>query len=106
MLDDRDGGTFAMNRTARLIFLLAGPPPCATYSAAHDKLDTTSNGDMVLGPDYEVDPDLKDKGNPKGQSFEFSMALADSKIFRGDDTTLDPKKKIRKPRKIFVYVPA
>ncbi len=34
------------------------------------------------------------------------MPLADSKIFRGDDFTLDRKKDIRKERKIFVYVPA
>src|SRR5438477_13220099 len=35
------------------------------------------------------------------------MKLADSKIFRGDDSTLEPEKKpVRKARKIFVYVPA
>ncbi|HEX7898855.1 MAG TPA: alpha/beta hydrolase-fold protein [Planctomycetota bacterium] len=62
--------------------------------------------DLVVGPDYTVDPDLKDQGNPKGKSFEFMMALADSKIFKGDDTTLDPKKAVRKERKISVYVPA
>lgn len=64
------------------------------------------NGDHVVGPDYEIDPDLTDQGNPKGKSFEFSMPLADSKIFPGDDSTLDPGKPVRKERKIFVYVPA
>lgn len=64
------------------------------------------NGDFTIGPDYQIDPDLTDKGNPKGKSFEFSMPLADSKIFRGDDSTLDPKKEVRKERKIFVYIPA
>ena len=34
------------------------------------------------------------------------MRLADSEIFRGDDTTLSPRKKVREERKIFVYVPA
>jgi enterochelin esterase-like enzyme len=34
------------------------------------------------------------------------MRLADSKIFRGDDTTLDPKKDVRTEREISVYVPA
>jgi enterochelin esterase-like enzyme len=35
------------------------------------------------------------------------MKLADSKIFRGDDKTLEPEtKKVRTERKIFVYVPA
>lgn len=64
------------------------------------------NGNIEIGPDYKIDPDLTDKGNPKGKSFEFSMRLADSKIFRGDDSTLDPKKPVRVERKIFVYVPA
>src|ERR1700741_3084305 len=73
---------------------------------AQDKPDATGNGDVVIGPDYEVDPDLKDKGNPKGQHFEFSMTLADSKIFPGNDSTLDPKKAVRKQRKILAYVPA
>ena len=67
---------------------------------------TEGNGNFVVGPDYKIDPDLTDRGNPKGKSFEFSMRLSDSKIFRGDDTTLDPKKKVREKRKIFVYVPA
>ena len=64
------------------------------------------NGNFTIGPDYKIDPDLTDKGNPKGKAFEFTMKLADSKIFRGDDSTLDPKKPVRKQRKIFVYVPA
>src|SRR5438132_2408298 len=35
------------------------------------------------------------------------MRLADSQIFRGDDSTLEPEKKaVRKERQIFVYVPA
>lgn len=66
----------------------------------------TGNGNYVIGPDYKIDPDLTDQGNPKGKQFEFSMPLADSKIFRGDDSTLDPRKKVRSERKIFVYVPA
>jgi enterochelin esterase family protein len=64
------------------------------------------NGDFVIGPDYTIDPDLTDRGNPHGKSFEFSMRLADSKIFRGDDSTLDRRKKVRSARKIFVYIPA
>jgi enterochelin esterase-like enzyme len=34
------------------------------------------------------------------------MPLAESKIFPGTDATLDPKKEVRKERKIFVYIPA
>lgn len=64
------------------------------------------NGNHTVGPDYQLDPDLTDQGNPKGKLFEFSMPLAESKIFRGDDATLAPEKKVRKERKIFVYVPA
>lgn len=64
------------------------------------------NGDFVIGPNYSIDPDLTDRGNPKGKSYEFSMKLSDSKIFRGDDVTLDlDRKPVRKERKIFVYVP-
>ena len=65
------------------------------------------DGSFTVGPEYQIDRDLTDLGNPKGKSFEFKMALADSKIFRGDDKTLEPEKKaVRKERKIFVYVPA
>lgn len=64
------------------------------------------NGDFVVGPDYRLDPDLSDRGNPKGKQFEFRMILAESKIFPGTDSTLDSKKEVRKERKIFVYIPA
>ena len=84
--------------TVVLITLLS----CSTVGAQ----DKKGNGDFTVGPDYEIDPDLKDRGNPKGRSFEFSMRLADSRIFRGDDRTLNPKKAVRKQRKIVVYVPA
>lgn len=65
------------------------------------------NGDFTIGPPYKIDPDLTDRGNPKGKQFEFTMRLADSKIFPGTDSTLEPDKKpVRNVRKIFVYVPA
>src|SRR5438445_13723959 len=64
------------------------------------------DGKYTIGPEYTIDPDLTDRGNPKGKYFEFSMRLADSKIFRGDDSTLDSKKPVREQRKIFVYIPA
>ena len=87
---------------------MPGRPSGSALGAGNgqDKPFPIASGDVVIGPDYEIDPDLKDKGNPKGQSFQFSMALADSKVLRGDDPTLDPKKAVRKERKIFVYVPA
>ncbi len=68
---------------------------------------TEGDGSFTIGPDYKIDPDLTDLGNPKGKSFELSMPLAKSSIFRGDDSTLEPgKKPVRTERKIFVYVPA
>src|SRR5216110_3457559 len=68
---------------------------------------TEGEGKYTIGPEYKIDPDLTERGNPKGKIFEFTMLLADSKIFRGDDSTLEPEKKpVRKERKILVYVPA
>jgi enterochelin esterase-like enzyme len=74
-----------------------------TYS---EKPGSEGNGNYTIGPEYKVDPSLTDLGNPKGKYFEFSMRLAESKFFRGDDSTLDPKKQVREVRMIYVYVPA
>jgi enterochelin esterase family protein len=85
------------------LFAFAGRGAAATT----EDPGTAGDGDYQVGPEYKIDPDLTDQGNPKGKSFEFSMPLADSKIFRGDDPTLQPEKKpVRKERKIYVYVPA
>ncbi len=59
----------------------------------------------MVGPDYQTQSDLTDKGNPKGRSFSFSMPLADSAIFDGKDDTLSPGK-VNSSRSISVYVPA
>ena len=88
-----------------LIGLLA----CAAIAAESysENPGAEGDGEHTIGPDYKTDPDLTDLGNPKGKSFQFTMRLADSKIFRGDDKTLEPEKKaVRTERKIFVYVPA
>jgi len=61
---------------------------------------------IQVGPEYTIDMLLTDLGNPKGQRFEFSMPLSESKYFRGDDPTLDPEKPVRKSRKVYVYIPA
>jgi iron(III)-enterobactin esterase len=90
---------------AGLICLLA----CSAGAAEMytERVGTEGDGKFTVGPDYQTDPDLKDRGNPKGKSFEFTMRLADSKVFRGDVSTLDrAKKPVRKERKIFVYIPA
>lgn len=88
---------------------LTSPFAAAGADPGNEPENPRSDGDgsFTIGPDYAIDPDLTDRGNPKGKSFEFTMALADSKIFRGDDRTLEPaKKEVRTTRKIFVYVPA
>lgn len=80
--------------------------PVLSDDSDRERPGTLGNGNVVIGPDYTIDPDLTDRGNPKGMSFQFAMRLEDSKIFRGDDSTLEPSKKVRKERKISVYVPA
>ncbi len=82
------------------------PNPALADEGDSENPGTEGNGDFTIGPDYKIDPDLTDRRNPKGKSFEFSMPLADSKIFPGDDSTLDSRKEVRKERKIYVYVPA
>lgn len=91
--------------TISLIGLLAcGATAAESYT---ENPGPEGDGEHTIGPDYKTDPDLTDLGNPKGKSFQFTMRLADSKIFRGDDKTLEPEKKaVRTERKIFVYVPA
>ncbi|TWU24269.1 putative esterase [Novipirellula galeiformis] len=89
-----------------LFAIPAGDRPVSAADTYSEKPGTEGNGNHVVGPDYSIDPDLTDRGNPKGKFFEFSMPLADSKIFPGTDSTLDPKKEVRKERKIFVYIPA
>src|SRR5437660_3923977 len=91
--------------TMGVIGLLAYTTPAA--ESYGENPGTEGEGKYTIGPAYKIDPDLTDRGNPKGKNFEFTMRLADSKIFRGDDSTLEPEKKeVRKERKIFVYVPA
>ena len=85
----------------RALFL---PVVCLLCTAAADEL--VPDGKIVIGPDYRVDPDLMDQGNPKGKFFQFAMPLADSRIFKGNDATLDRRKPVRKERQIFVYIPA
>jgi iron(III)-enterobactin esterase len=81
--------------------------PTTPASAAQQDPGVKGDGKLVVGPEYKIDPDLTDKGNPKGKDFQFTIRLADSRIFAGTDKTLDPgKKPVREQRRIFVYVPA
>src|SRR5438128_614462 len=86
-----------------IIILSACSATRQTAQPYTEKPGTEGNGDYTIGPPYKIDPDLTERGNAKGKQFEFTMRLADSKIFRGDDSTLEPDKKpVRKERKIFV----
>jgi enterochelin esterase-like enzyme len=81
--------------------------PAEAIDAYSENPGAEGDGEFTVGPEYNTDKDLTDLGNPKGKFFEFSMKLADSKIFRGDDKTLLPEKKaVRTERKISVYIPA
>lgn len=87
------------------IFTIIGPIPQVALSE-QPAASLLADGNVQIGPDYAIDPDLTDQGNPQGQSFKFYLALADSKFFRGDDKTLDPAKPVREKRRIDVYIPA
>ena len=91
---------------ALLATCIGTPFAAAADDAAAKDPESAAGGNFIVGPEYPIDPDLTDRGNPQGKLFEFSMPLAESGIFRGDDSTLDPRKEVRKERKIFVYVPA
>ena len=67
---------------------------------------TVGDGDLTISPPYTTQPDLTDKGNPKGKSFHFTMSSAGSQIFKGDDTTLLPANQHTFMRGVDVYVPA
>src|SRR6266566_5070602 len=90
-----------------LVVLVVLVFPLRASESYKEKPGSEGNGSFTIGPEYKTDPDLTDRGNPKGKSFEFTMRLADSKIFPGPDSTLQPEKKpVKKERRIFVYVPA
>lgn len=102
---------FCFSPTVRYVLLSSALFGVGTGQVFADRdttknIGTEGNGDHVIGPEYSIAPELTDQGNPKGRLFEFSMPLADSGIFRGDDATLNAKKKVRTERKIAVYIPA
>ena len=98
------------NRVLSLVFaatITLLPGGLIAAEADRENPGDDGDGSFTIGPEYKIDPDLTDRGNPKGKSFEFTMRLADSKVFRGEDPTLEPQRKaVRTERKIFVYVPA
>jgi enterochelin esterase-like enzyme len=92
-----------------------GSPPSVEAGATDASSDwdvaigdpgTTGDGDFTIGPNYPIQPDLTDRGAPKGKSFHFTMDSQSSMIFKGDDTTLLPQNQHSFVRAIDVYVPA
>jgi enterochelin esterase family protein len=67
---------------------------------------TMGDGDITIAPPFVTQPDLTDKGNPKGKSFHFTMDSAQSAFFKGDDPTLKAANLHTFTRGIDVYVPA
>ncbi len=90
-----------------LLALAAGCQTPGGFGSYREHPGTNGNGNLVIGPTYTKAMDLTDQGNPKGKQFEIQMRLADSRLFKGDDKTLEPwKKAVRTERRIFVYIPA
>lgn len=89
-----------------VMLLISCTPSTYSQETYQENPGPAGNGNYVVGPEYQIDPALTDQGNPKGKQFEFAMPLAESKIFRGDDETLNKRKPVRKEREIFVYIPA
>jgi len=59
------------------------------------------DGDSQIGPSLTTQPDLTDRGAPKGKEFQFTLT---SKIYDGKDPTLTSKAILT--RTVNVYVPA
>ena len=65
---------------------------------------TTGDGDFTITT-LTMQPDLTDKGAPKGKRFQFVMDSTKSTIFDGTDPTVN-KSQREVTRQISVYVPA
>jgi hypothetical protein len=59
---------------------------------ATEKPGTQGNGNFIIGPEYKIDPDLTDLGNPKGKYFEFAMPMADRRFSAVTIRRSTPKK--------------
>ena len=96
-----------MNAATRLAVMAGFLTIAGTGTGEEPVAGGGGNGLFEVGPEYRMDPDLTDRGAAKGKQFEILMKLADSKVFRGDDGTLEPTKKpVREVRKVTVYLPA
>jgi iron(III)-enterobactin esterase len=64
------------------------------------------DGDFEVGPNPAPQAEVGNQGAPRGETFRFTMPLAESELFNGQDPTLDPSKPVNQNRGISVYVPA
>jgi enterochelin esterase-like enzyme len=70
-----------------------------------DPVGTEGDGDFTIS-NFQIQPELTDRGAPKGRQFTFTMDSTKSTIFDGKDPTLTPSKPRSLTRQITVYVPA
>ena len=54
-----------------LMLLIQLAPAAEPYT---ENPGVEGDGNHVVGPEYKIDPDLTDRGNPKGKYFEFTHA--------------------------------
>jgi len=90
----------------------AGSPPTVDAGSEVDAglwtevgVGTEGDGDFTVS-DLKMQPELTDKGAPKGKSYSFTMDSTKSVIFDGKDKTLDKSKNRSLTRRISVYIPA
>lgn len=91
----------------------AGPPDAGVRQVDASAADPGSAGDgeFSIGPSYPKDPDLTDKGAPKGKLFgdaqsPITLRSVDSKIYQGTDKTLLAQNQHAFTRNVQVYIPA
>ncbi len=83
-----------------------GASPAGGSGAAAPSPASEGDGELVVGPTYDKQPELTDRGAPRGRRFEFTLESSASHIFRGEDVTLKPEHQHPFTRRVFVYVPA
>jgi enterochelin esterase-like enzyme len=66
---------------------------------------TEGDGDFTNGPTFTNSPDFVTKNVPHGRIFNFTMSSADSKIYMGTDSTLNPENQHAFTRAVSVYIP-
>jgi iron(III)-enterobactin esterase len=109
----RDTGAAAVDARASAVDATTDAGAVDAGSLADAALDpgTLGDGDFEVGPNYSKDPDLTDKGAPKGKLFgagnaPITLGSSDSKIFNGTDSTLLTQNQHAFTRGLQVYIPA